>query len=212
MSDESTPVDDRFQQLVEALRHRDNNAWNEVARRYTAGLIGLARRRLDSRLQPKLDPEDVVQSVYRTFLRRHQLEQFQFATWESLWGLLVTLTVCRCSKWYQHYAAQKRDVNRDARLPAGAATGDDEQAGYREPADPGPTPQEAALLTEMVNEMLRGLDDKQRRIIVLGLLGFDDAQIGQEVGRTEYRVRQVRDGFIGRVQEVLAQEPEPARL
>jgi RNA polymerase sigma-70 factor (ECF subfamily) len=210
MADESRQVDDRFQQLVEALRHQDNTAWNEVARRYTAGLIRLARRRLDSRLQPKLDPEDVVQSVYRTFLRRHQLDQFQFATWDSLWGLLVTLTVCRCSKWYQHYAAQKRDVNRDAALPSAVAA-DDERVGYREPADPGPTPEEAALLTEMVNEMLRGLDDKQRRIIVLGLLGFDDGHIGQEVGRTEYRVRQVRDGFIGRVQVVLAQQPEPAQ-
>jgi hypothetical protein len=62
----------------------------------------------------------------------------------------------------------------------------------------------------MVNEQVRGLDDRQRRIIVLGLLGFDDTQIGEEVGRTEYRVRQVRDGFVGRVQQALAAEPGPS--
>jgi RNA polymerase sigma-70 factor (ECF subfamily) len=201
-------VDDHFQQLVEALRYQDDDAWNEVARRYTAGLIGLVRRRLDNRLQAKLDPEDVVQSVYRTFLRRHKLKPFRFTSWENLWGLLVMLTVRRCSKWYQHYATQKRDLSRDASLPAGPDDG--ELLASREPADPRPTPEEAALLGELVDEMLRGLDDKQRRIITLGLLGFDDARISKEVGRTEYRIGQVRDRFIGHVQEVLAGEPEPS--
>ena len=43
---------------------------HEVVQRYTQRLLGLARRQLPQRLRQRVDPEDVVQSVYRSFFRR----------------------------------------------------------------------------------------------------------------------------------------------
>jgi DNA-directed RNA polymerase specialized sigma24 family protein len=195
---------DPFQILVEGLRCGDNDAWRELVRRYSQGLILLARRRLDSRLRQKLDSEDVVQSVYRTFLRRHQQKPFQLANWESLWGLLLLLTIRRCNKWYQHFHTQKRELTKEAQLPFNATgAGSELRPGPREPVDPAPTPAEAALLVEMIQETLRDLDENKRHIILEGLLGLDDTEISREVGRTEYRVRQVRADFVQHVDELL---------
>ena len=105
-----------FQVLLEALRHKDEDAWKAVTGRYTERLIWKARQRLDSRLRPKLSGKDVVQSVYRTFLRRHQEKPFALGSWDQLWGLLVTLTVRKCYYWWDYYAAQRRDLSREVPL------------------------------------------------------------------------------------------------
>ncbi len=41
-----------------------------VVERYTERLLGLAARRLPSRVRRRVDPEDVVQSAYRSFFQR----------------------------------------------------------------------------------------------------------------------------------------------
>ena len=47
--------------------------------RFTRRLIGLARRHLDERLQHKIDPEDVVQSAYKSLYIRYGDELFSTA-------------------------------------------------------------------------------------------------------------------------------------
>ena len=41
----------------------------------------------------KVDPEDVVQSAFRSFFTRQAAGQFDVASWDDLWGLLVVITV-----------------------------------------------------------------------------------------------------------------------
>jgi hypothetical protein len=188
-----------FEVLLEALRHKDEDAWKAVMRRYTERLIWMARQRLDSRLRPKLSGEDVVQSVYRTFLRRHKEKPFALGSWDQLWGLLVTLTVRKCYHWWDYYAAQRRDLAREVPLPPGAG-GSSSAEGGPEPSDRDPTPAEAALLVEMVEETLRGLSARQRDIVRRGLLGDPDPEIAAQVGRTEYTVAQLRTEYAARLQ------------
>jgi DNA-directed RNA polymerase specialized sigma24 family protein len=49
----------------------DEQAARENFDRFARRLIGLARTRLDRRIRQKIDPEDVVQSVFRSFFTRH---------------------------------------------------------------------------------------------------------------------------------------------
>src|SRR5262245_18476432 len=76
---------DSFIELAVRLRDGDQGAATVVFRRFASRLIALARRELDTRLRRKLDPEDVVQSVYRSFFGRYQAGQFDLATWDDLW-------------------------------------------------------------------------------------------------------------------------------
>ena len=62
--------DDFFAGLMRRLRSGEDAAAREVFERYTRQLVGLARRRLDERLAGKVDPEDVVQSAFKSFFVR----------------------------------------------------------------------------------------------------------------------------------------------
>lgn len=52
----------------------------ELVDRYTRRLLELARRQLPERVRRRVDPEDVVQSVYRSFFRRLNDGQFNFGS------------------------------------------------------------------------------------------------------------------------------------
>src|SRR6266542_4997008 len=69
-------------ELVRRLRTGDDTLADELFQRYARRLIGLARTHLDSHLRQKVDPEDVVQSVYKSFFRRLEAEQVEALNWD----------------------------------------------------------------------------------------------------------------------------------
>ena len=71
---------------------------------FSRRLIGLARVHLGARLQHKIDPEDVVQSAYKSFLVRYGDEAL-VAEGEGLWRLLTLITIRKCAdraRYYRH--------------------------------------------------------------------------------------------------------------
>src|SRR5206468_8875797 len=87
------PHDGPFDRLMADLRGGRPEAAREVFDRYARRLVGLAAAKLPGFARAKLDPEDVVQSVFRTFFRRHADGQFRPEHWDALWSLLAVLTV-----------------------------------------------------------------------------------------------------------------------
>src|SRR5438105_1988757 len=79
----------------------DKPAEGDVARavfeRFTRRLIGLARSQLDVRLQYKVDPEDVVQSAYKSFFLRYGEGALATEGWDGLWGMLTVITLRKCA-------------------------------------------------------------------------------------------------------------------
>src|SRR3954465_10170092 len=83
-------------------------------------LIGLARAHLDARLRHKIDPEDVVQSAYKSFFLRYGEGALGSEGWDGLWGLLTLITVRKCADRVRYHRAERRDAAREASAPAGA--------------------------------------------------------------------------------------------
>jgi RNA polymerase sigma-70 factor (ECF subfamily) len=176
-----------FDDLMDRLRAGDDAAARTIFERYGRRLIGLARTRLDALTRQKVDPEDVLQSVFRSFFLGHAGGQIDLTDWNSLWSMLVVITLRKCGRQIKYYHAARRDIGREVRPSADA---DDSSPGW-EAAGDDPTPAEAAMLAETVENLMRHLDARERQMVSLSLQGYTIREISAEVGRTERTVHRL---------------------
>jgi RNA polymerase sigma-70 factor (ECF subfamily) len=187
---------DSFQQLFEQLRRRDNAAAIEVVDRYAERLIALARSRLDRRLRQRLDPEDVIQSVFRTFFVRLANGQVVLRDWDSLWGLLVCITVRKCLMAHRHHHAAVRDINRED-APASW-----QRAGNWAFLDRAPDSSECLLLEETLEQVLQGLKPQEGEMVVLSLQGQTPLEVARKVGYSASKVYRVLEYVRNRLEQL----------
>src|SRR5262245_55278334 len=100
-------ADQSFSALMDRLRSGEDAAARDVLARFSRRLIGLARTHLDHRLTVKVDPEDVVQSAYKSFFIRQRNGDLQIGGWDGLWGVLTLITVRKCADRAEYYHAAK---------------------------------------------------------------------------------------------------------
>jgi RNA polymerase sigma-70 factor (ECF subfamily) len=180
--------DPSFADVMSRLRQGDNAAAAEVFRRFAHRLVALARTHLESRVRRKVDAEDVIQSVLKSFFLRYQEGQFQLENWNNLWSMLVVITLRKCGHQVAHYRAACRSVEREASAMASS----DEALHDWEAVAREPTPSQVALLTEAVTELMAELNDAlERQILEMALQGFATADISARVGRGERTVQRV---------------------
>jgi RNA polymerase sigma-70 factor (ECF subfamily) len=200
------PLENSFNDLMARLRAGDQEAAAAVYRLFAQRLIALARSRLSRQLQPKMDPEDVLQSVYKSFFRRQADGEFEVEDWESLWGLLATITLRKCGHRMEHFRAACRDVRREsAPRPAADLSGVSWEAIARDP-----TPSEAAMLTETLETVMSGLELEQRDMIQLSLQGYTVAEISDRVGYTTRTVQRLLERVRRQLQKLRTEEEKPA--
>jgi RNA polymerase sigma-70 factor, ECF subfamily len=193
-------VNDSFAILMGRLRSGEDTAAREVFIRFASRLAGLARRHLDARLAVKVDPEDVVQSAYKSFFMRQREGELDVGTWDGLWGLLTTITLRKCADRAAYYRAEKRDVARETT----AGSSDDSAPAVIELAfDREPQPDEAAALAETVEALFRAIDDPdERAILELSLQGYTATEISEQLGRAERSVRRLREHIRKRLERM----------
>jgi len=150
-------------------------------------MVGLARKELEHRIRQKVDPEDVLQSVFRSFFRRQKEGEFELQGWDRLWLLLAAITVKKCQRWNRHFRTKSRDVGHEVSM---GPQSDDFAVGHEAPAED-PTPEVVVLLTELVENLLNGLSAKSRPILALALEGCTVAQIIEQTGRSQRSVYRV---------------------
>jgi len=101
--------------------------------------------------------------------------------------MLAVITLRKCGKNIDYFRAACRDIDRETPLEVSPSQGDtDWQALARDPL-----PDEAALLTETVEQLMSHLDTRHRRIVSLKLQGHSTADISSQVGLTERTVQRV---------------------
>ena len=192
--------DPHFDELMARLEVGDEPAAVEVCDRFVHLLLTLARQHLDGATLRKLDPEDVVQSAYKSFFVKFREGHYQLTNWDSLWGLLLRITLRKCRRKMEYFRAEKRDVRRERPVdPLEDSSVQEPNAAARDP-----TPFEAAVLAETVEDVMRGLNQAGRQIVCLSLQGHSVVQISEQSGRTERTVERV----LARLRERLERMPE----
>ena len=184
-------ANDSFAALMVRLQSGEDAAAREVFVRFAARLAGLARTHLDARLAVKVDPEDVVQSAYKSFFLRQRDGHLDIGTWDGLWGVLTIITLRKCADRAAYYRTEKRDVTRET---GGGAADDSAPAVIDLALDREPLPDEAAALAETVAVLFQSIDDPdERAILELSLQGFTATEISEQLGRAERSVRRLRE-------------------
>jgi RNA polymerase sigma factor (sigma-70 family) len=184
--------------LMARWREGDQQAAGEMFRRYAERLVALARRRMSTRLARHLDPEDVVQSAYRSFFSGARAGCYALRRDGDLWRLLAAITLHKLGRQVERHTASKRAVEREQPFGEENALLD----LHGETPARGPTPDEEAALAETLERMLRGLGPLERRMIELRLQGCSLAEIAGDVHRSERTVRRLLE----RVKEKLKEE------
>jgi RNA polymerase sigma-70 factor (ECF subfamily) len=194
-----------FALMIGRLRAGDDAAAGEIVSRFSRRLAGLARSRMGGQMRQKMDAEDVLQSVFKSFFVRHADGQFEPTGWDNLWTLLSVIAVRKCCKHWTFYQADCRDVDRESSAGGGSSA-------TWEPFDREPTPDEAAAVADTVEQLMRGLDNRGREILSLRLQGRLVEEIGEEVGCAERTVRRVLDRVKSRLQELEEAASGPAHM
>ena len=84
-------------------------------RNWNDQLVQLAAGRLSPNLRKHVDPEDIVQSVFRTVWRRQEAGSIELAERPKVWQLfkrIVTLKACKAARYHR---AACRDQQREVR-------------------------------------------------------------------------------------------------
>jgi len=177
-----------FDRVRDGLEAREEAAAEAIFARFTGRLMALARTRLDQKLQSKIDPEDVMQSVYRSFFFHVAKGEFEFESWDALWAVLTILTLRKCGHQTRYFRAARRNVRREE---APANFDPQESSNCFKAIDREPQPEEAAALTETLESVMSRLDEYEQPILTLKLQGCTIAEIADQLHRTERSVRRL---------------------
>jgi RNA polymerase sigma factor (sigma-70 family) len=170
-------------ELLERWKAGDQTAAAELFERYAARLVALTRSRLSPQLVQRFDPEDVVQSAYRSFFVAARAGRYDLQHGTDLWQLLVTITLHKLHHQVRHNSAGKRDVERERSL--------DEQSPSLAPLAREPSPIEAIALTDQVEQLMRSLQPLERHTLQLRLQGYQLDEIAEQTQRGERTVRRI---------------------
>ena len=162
--------------LVRRLRAGSETAAGRLYARYVARLRALARAKLSTDLAGRVDPDDIVQSVFRRFFQAARRDDYAAPAGEDLWDLLLVITINRVRSEQAFQRAAKRDVRRTARAtdeddPLAAIADRDESA--------------AAALRLYVAEALETLPGDHQRAVELRMEGHEVVDIARALGRSK---------------------------
>lgn len=181
MSDPSTTD----QELLDRFKAGSESAARELFDKYCERLMSLARRRIGQRMASRLDPEDVVQSAFRTFFVHARNDEFRFQGGDDMLRLLVRITVNKALRQIAYHRAAKRDPHQEA----GQGTSSLDPLADVIAGDP--TPAAEVALIEEFEIFLRKLTPFERDVLERKIAGHSSAEIAEQLGSYERKIRRV---------------------
>jgi RNA polymerase sigma-70 factor (ECF subfamily) len=195
--DPLSPEDVSDRSLLRRFQQGQTDASTELYMRYAQRLMAVAASQTSSDLAQRVDPEDIVQSVFRTFFRRATLGQYTVPEGEELWKLLLVIALNKIRATGAFHRAEKRDVKRTSggesyEVAIQSESGRDEAA--------------LSLLRMVVEELLQDLPEAHRKIIELRIEGHEVNEIATAVQRSKRSVERELQEFRQRLQALIAED------
>ncbi len=171
---------DSFVELLARVRRGDQQAAEELIRRYEPDLRVIARVRLtDPNLRRVMDSMDICQSILANFFVRVAAGQFELETPEQLLKLLATMVRNKVTD----HARRAHRQRRDASLVVSTAADELPLAGSVD------TPSKIVAHRELLKNLSERLSDEERMIAEQRTIGCGWNEIAEQIGGTPEAVR-----------------------
>ena len=170
--------------LLDRIRSGDQDAALQLYYRYADRLIRLASQNTPTELAPRFDPEDIVQSVFRTFFRRAAKGQYEAPEGDELWKLLLVMALNKVRSRGAYHRSGKRDIRKTQELEAA-----NDHAAVKS------TEEAKSILCMSVEEIIQKQPESHREIIRLRIDGLEVQAIAERENRSKRTVERVLQSF-----------------
>lgn len=184
--------------LLRQFEAGEDDAATGLYFRYANRLLALTRNQMSPVLQRRVEADEIVQSVFRSFFRRARAGQYDVPEGNELWSLLLVMTLNKIRKKADYHTAQQRDVRR--------TTVQKSQEIERIASGAGPGDEEALMMLQMViDDLVEHLQSEKAEMIRLRIAGWEIQEIADQTKRSKRTVERTLQEFRDRLTNELSQ-------
>lgn len=182
------PASPTDESLLRRFQKGQNDAATALYLRYAKRLRSLVQTQSGADLAARMDADDVVQSIFRTFFRRAAAGFYSVPHGDELWKLFLVIALNKTRDAGARHRAAKRDVSQTKPL-----------GNRHDDSLDGPDEQAYSVLRMTIDEILDRLPRTQRQIVELRIEGREVAEISQKSGRAKRSVERILQEFRDRL-------------
>ncbi|MFZ9092784.1 MAG: RNA polymerase sigma factor [Planctomycetaceae bacterium] len=182
-------------QLVARLRDGDESAASDLYRRYSGRLLGLADRQMSAGIRRTHEPDDIVQSAFRSLFRGVSAGSYDAPEGNSLWSLLAVIAIHKV----------RRKASRDRSVKATSFIQPDGESSSSQQVPDAISEQQ---FESSMNEAIEFLQPQEKEIVGLRVQGFTVEEISNRVGRSCRTVERTLQRIREKLSEKLADDWE----
>jgi RNA polymerase sigma-70 factor (ECF subfamily) len=182
--------------LLARVQDGSETAARTLYQRYASRLLALARTQTGADLQARIDPEDIVQSVFGSFFRGVQQGFYEAPPGEELWGLFLVIALNKIRSKGAHHRAARRDIRRTQggeALTMGLDAPETDEAAEQ-------------ILRLVIDEVLDRLPASHAQVIRLRIEGHEVAEVAAQTGRSKRTVERILQEFRQRLAGAVNEE------
>ncbi len=172
--------------LLRRYGRGDDDAATAIYLRYAERLRALAEAQASNDLKRRVDAEEMVQSVFRTFFRRAADGQYEIPEGDELWKLLLVIGLNKIRSLGIFHRAKKRDLSKTDMGIEGVASlehaSDEDESAIR-------------ILHLTIDEILTALPSSYREVVDLRVAGYEVAEIAERCGRSKRSIERILQEF-----------------
>jgi RNA polymerase sigma-70 factor (ECF subfamily) len=174
--------------LLVRFQSGEDDAATALYSRYAARLMQLANRSTGDDLSTRVDAEDIVQSVFRTFFRRVSDGHYMIPEGEELWKLLLVIALNKVRMIAIHHRAAKRNVSQTRSM------------GEREIEQ---RTDATEVLRMTIDDVLVKLPESHQEVVHARIDGYEIAEIASRVSLSRRSVERILQSFRKRLRTTL---------
>lgn len=174
------------QTLIRRFQRGEEDAATALYLRYAERLRRSADQQMSAKLSQRLDADDIVQSVFRTFFRRVADGQYDLVQRDDLWKLLLVMALNKIRNAGNYHLADKRTIAKTQLL----SEADGRVDGLNEHSE-----MALQVLKLTIDEVIQAAPEEHREIIYLRIEGHEVDEIVAKTGRAKRSIERILQSF-----------------